>query len=238
MNKGFVVSDLHLFTRRSHAEALQGHIDEAMVWADFIVLNGDIFDFKWSVYASVEETVAAAIRWLERLAAVDPSAELHYVLGNHDALEAFVAQLPDLAERVPNFHWHPTHVRIGTAFFTHGDLRPASTVAGEPRRELERDIVQKRELLHDSYNYLVALKIHHVVRVTHGRRQSVRKMLRLLATLDPKSLEGVTDVYFGHTHVPFSDHEEGGYRFHNTGSAIRGLPFNPQTVLLPGNSED
>jgi UDP-2,3-diacylglucosamine pyrophosphatase LpxH len=238
MRKGFVVSDLHLFTKRSHAASLQPHLDEAMVWADFVVLNGDIFDFKWSVLPSVEETVEAALEWLERLAGMDPTAELHYLLGNHDALEAFVDRLPELARRIPNFHWHPTHLRLGSAFFTHGDLRGTATVAGGPIRKLERKVVLKRELMHDSYNYLVALKVHHVVRVTHGRRQSVRKMLRLLATLDPVLLEGVTDVYFGHTHVPFSDHEEGGYRFHNTGSAIRGLPFNPQTVLLSENSGD
>ncbi len=238
MKKGFVVSDLHLFTRRSHAETLQPHIDEAMVWADFVVLNGDIFDFKWSVLPSVEETVEAALAWLERLAGVDPTADLYYLLGNHDSLEAFVERLPALAERIPNFHWHPTHLRIGSAFFTHGDLRTTSTVAGQPIRKLKRTIVLKRELLHDSYNYLVALNLHHVVRVTHGRRQSVRRMLRLLATMDPDGLKGVRDVYFGHTHVPFSDHEEGGYRFHNTGSAIRGLPFNPQTVLLDGKTEE
>lgn len=238
MKKGFVVSDLHLFTKRSHASSLQRHLDAAMDWADFVVLNGDIFDFKWSVLPTVEDTIQASLDWLERLARVDPSAELHYLLGNHDALEPFVDRLPALADRVPNFHWHPTHLRLGSAFFTHGDLRPASTVAGDPIRKIERRVVQKRELMHDSYNYIVALKVHHVVRVTHGRKQSVRKMLRLLATLDPALLEGVTDVYFGHTHVPFSDHREGGYRFHNTGSAIRGLPFNPQTLLLPEDSWD
>jgi UDP-2,3-diacylglucosamine pyrophosphatase LpxH len=233
MRRGFVVSDLHLFAQRSRAPSLQHHLDEAMGRADFVVLNGDIFDFKWSTLPSVEDTIRAALAWLECLARVNPATDLHYLLGNHDALEAFVRRLPTLAERLPNFHWHATHLRIGSAFFTHGDLSARSTVDGQPVRRLERKAVQKRELLHESYNYLVALKVHNVVRMTHGRRQSARRMLRLLAALDPRETEGVVDVYSGHTHVSFRDHEEGGYRFHNTGSAIRGLRFRPQTVLLP-----
>ncbi len=35
--------------------------------------------------------------------------------------------------------------------------------------------------------------------------------------------DGVTDVYFGHTHRDFADYEYDGLRFHNTGSTIRGL---------------
>lgn len=32
---------------------------------------------------------------------------------------------------------------------------------------------------------------------------------------------------FGHTHMPFRDHEQDGMHFHNTGSAIRGMGFQP-----------
>ena len=38
--------------------------------------------------------------------------------------------------------------------------------------------------------------------------------------------DGVTDVYFGHTHGPVLNFEHRGLRFHNPGSAITGLPFH------------
>jgi hypothetical protein len=37
----------------------------------------------------------------------------------------------------------------------------------------------------------------------------------------------VGDCYFGHTHLPFRDHEHEGVRFHNTGSGICGMGFEP-----------
>ncbi len=45
--------------------------------------------------------------------------------------------------------------------------------------------------------------------------------------------EGVTDVYFGHTHLDFVDYEYGGVRFHNTGSSIRGLRSRVLRVEVP-----
>ena len=41
------------------------------------------------------------------------------------------------------------------------------------------------------------------------------------------------DCYFGHTHQPFSNHQHGDIRFHNTGSAIRGMGFNPLAFSVP-----
>lgn len=35
------------------------------------------------------------------------------------------------------------------------------------------------------------------------------------------------DCYFGHTHIPFRGHHHEGVEFHNTGSAIRGMGFQP-----------
>ena len=59
---------------------------------------------------------------------------------------------------------------------------------------------------------------------------------RVSAYLDaalPNWREGVSDCYFGHTHMPFRDHEAGGIRFHNTGSAVAGMGFQPLEFEVP-----
>lgn len=44
------------------------------------------------------------------------------------------------------------------------------------------------------------------------------------------------DVYFGHTHQPFRDHEHDGVRFHNTGSGILDLGFQPLSFRVPSKA--
>ena len=64
-----------------------------------------------------------------------------------------------------------------------------------------------------------------VVNLFYGRKRCAR---RIIGSLEKSAgiAEGVSDIYFGHTHVAFSDFKFGGYRFHNTGSTIRGLSSN------------
>ena len=45
MQQGLVISDLHLFSRRSRAEELLAGIKGEIIGADVLVLNGDVFDF-------------------------------------------------------------------------------------------------------------------------------------------------------------------------------------------------
>jgi hypothetical protein len=56
--RGLVVSDLHLFARRSRGmtcfESLRGELESV----DVLVLNGDIFDFRWSVLPDHQATQA------------------------------------------------------------------------------------------------------------------------------------------------------------------------------------
>ena len=54
---------------------------------------------------------------------------------------------------------------------------------------------------------------------------------KLLALTD-----GLTDIYLGHSHLPFSDFSYAGLTFHNTGSTIRGLEWNMLKVE-PGYAE-
>ena len=67
MSRGLVISDLHLFSPRSEAAELWGRIADDHPDAEILVLNGDIFDFRWSRLPDEESTIASAVEWLDRL---------------------------------------------------------------------------------------------------------------------------------------------------------------------------
>ena len=117
--KGFVVSDLHLDTSRTSPE-VEKEIGYVAAKSDFCVLNGDIFDFKWSESESTLKAIEFAIVWLEKLCKNQPHFHFYYVFGNHDCLEDFVEQL-DLV-KVDNFSYHRTHLFFDDKLFLHGDL--------------------------------------------------------------------------------------------------------------------
>ena len=94
--RGLAVSDLHLFARRSAGEEYLHSLRSQLASTDVLVLNGDIFDFRWSTLPSVEATAARALEWLEALHAAYPSCTIHYVLGNHDCPTFFRARLDRL----------------------------------------------------------------------------------------------------------------------------------------------
>jgi UDP-2,3-diacylglucosamine hydrolase len=61
MPRGLVISDLHLFSPRSKAVELLVGIQEKLASADVLVLNGDIFDFRWSTLPDTQATIVAAL---------------------------------------------------------------------------------------------------------------------------------------------------------------------------------
>ena len=106
MKRGWVVSDLHIFASRSDGAHWLPELNRAAREADFLVLNGDIFDFRWSRLPTITQTIREAAGMISVLAVSNPKCDLHYVLGNHDCLEPFVAALEKLAKERGNFpHW-------------------------------------------------------------------------------------------------------------------------------------
>ena len=67
MSQGLVISDLHLFSRRSRAEELLVEMEVRIASADILVLNGDVFDFRWSTLPDIQATVDASLEWLDLL---------------------------------------------------------------------------------------------------------------------------------------------------------------------------
>ena len=68
IHKGYTTSDLHLLTNRTSADRLMPRLHEAAENGDLLVLNGDIFDFQWSVHPSLSESLDFVETWIERLA--------------------------------------------------------------------------------------------------------------------------------------------------------------------------
>ncbi|GIQ82866.1 hypothetical protein KIPB_004085 [Kipferlia bialata] len=225
---GAVISDIHMFAQRSslpeHTRAIHRHAARSA----FFVLNGDIFDFKWA-QASLEITMESAVAWLTELCEAHAHCQFHYVLGNHDGVEGFAAKLATLEGAVPNFHWHSTHVVIGTALFVHGDL-PLSRKRGSHsfKRQLkpDSDIKVKGRLASLGYQALVSVRVLPAVRVIWPNRRVSKRMgtrLSLHSEAHPAACDfgAITDVYFGHTHVAFSGIEHQSVRYHNTGAMIQ-----------------
>ena len=235
--RGMAVSDLHLFAYRSAGAEYFDSLRRQLNSADILVLNGDIFDFRWSTLPSPEVTVQRAVEWLHAVRAAYPSCEIHYVLGNHDCPAFFRERLDELANTLGRFQWHEFGVRIGTALFVHGDcthrrMNPAGL--RRFREEWDNDRQHRPGWRTKAY---VAVDRLGVTRFAHQyyfpRKTTVERAMHYLDHASPRWRANSRDCYFGHTHQPFSNHQHGDIRFHNTGSAIRGMGFNPLAFSVP-----
>ena len=228
--RGVVVSDLHLFARRSQAPHCIKSLHGPLTSATELVLNGDIVDFRWSTLRGVDATVAAAVNWLRELLSSFPQCQIHYVLGNHDCLSLFSERLAALASNQPRLQFHPYSVRLGSAIFLHGDCASGHVdPAGLQRYRNTWDNPRQSGALR-TRAYIMADRLG-ITRFTHARsfprRRTVERIVRYLDRTCPDWRRGIRDCYFGHTHLPFSNYHYNGVAFHNTGSAIRGMGFNP-----------
>ncbi len=235
MRKGLVVSDLHLFSARSSAEKLLHDLSPVLRRVDLLVLNGDTFDFRWSTLASEQETLAEARRWLERWLGLFAGREIHYVIGNHDCLTGFCTMLEEIAAESAVLKVYPRQLVLGSSLFLHGDCanRCMSVERLEAYREQWSRDRQRGAIGRHFYRVVDAsgagLLFH---RSYFPQAATVGRVSSYLDQARPQWREGIRDCYFGHTHMPFRDHEAGGVRFHNTGSAIRRMGFQPLEFVI------
>ena len=237
-----VVSDLHLFAHRSAGAECFGSIRPRLAACDLLVLNGDIFDFRWSTLSDASATTRRALDWLRELGRSLPHTEIHYVVGNHDCPAFFRAELDGFAADRIGFHWHECGVRLGTALFVHGDCtHRRMSPAGLRRYRADWD----NDHHHARWRakaYVVADRLG-VTQLVHEvwfpRKSTIARLSHFLDQASPSWRHEATDCYFGHTHLPFSYYGSEGIRFHNTGSGIRGMGFNPcafRTAVTPFES--
>lgn len=81
MKSGLVLSDLHLFSPRSEGFERMAALWDEVTRAEMLVLNGDIFDFRWTCLPDEAATLTAALDWLHKLFDDFEGSAIHYVLG-------------------------------------------------------------------------------------------------------------------------------------------------------------
>jgi len=229
------LSDLHLFSRRSqgvdHLESLRARLSSL----DLLVLNGDIFDFRWSTLPSHESTVRAALAWLEELVRGLPNCQVHFLLGNHDCLRLFQEGLAGLVKSLPRFQWHEYFLQLDTALFLHGDCvqRRVDSQGLDQYRERWRQDRRRGKLAAHAYGWIDRLGVTRLGHQWHfPLRDTLERITGYLDRANPGWRKRTRDCYFGHTHLPFANFEHEGILFHNTGSAIRHMRFHPVTFEI------
>ncbi len=236
MQSVYTVSDLHLFSRRSRAEAQMDTIYRALEDADVFVLNGDIFDFRWSTAGGHEATCQKALAWLADILERAPKCQFHYVLGNHDNVAFFVDKLDAFAQSKTNLSWHLFHIRIGAALFLHGDVANRKMTADElaaSRGKWENDDPKVDTLgrIYEGISRTGMVKA--VYLLTFPERTVLRRLNHYLQDIGEGPHSGVRRVYFGHTHLAMDNVEYNGMTFHNGGAPMPGLAFR----VLKANTE-
>ena len=238
MEYGATVSDLHLFSHHSRLERYYDRIDEAAGRARVFVLNGDIFDFKWSEHGVFSRSVAAAEKFIEALLERHPACEFRIILGNHDAVPAYMDALEALSGRHENLEWHEFACIVGDRLFLHGDVIHAGCTNDALRRF-------RSKLQRPANGHALQRFAHKTVHRSHvpwiALRMIPKRILasRILAYLEHENWldDGqVRHVYFGHTHNDFEDFRYRGYAFHNCGSATHGARL--RVVKFPLHNHD
>lgn len=219
---GAVVSDLHIFAERSRIEEYDSIIISHAATSDFMVLDGDIFDFEWTMLASVESTVKHAVAWLESLVENHPACQFYYILGNHDSHPLFVRELQNI--RKPNFQWSENYFIIGDNLFIHGDVRNLDPQLR--RKDIKHPVQPRGRFLSRTYEVVLKSGVHNLAYFTHNRHVSVRVLYSKLKKSGLLDRHNIKHVYFGHTHFPFNDMRFRNITFHNTGTIVKGFKTN------------
>lgn len=241
--KAHFLSDLHLFANRSFADAVQPALYQSARESQALILGGDIFDFRWSRWQDHATTIRASVQWLESLLTVNPECRIHYLLGNHDASQAFTEELERLSLVYANLEWHPHLLRLQDKVFLHGDVIDARLPLNEGFHE-QLDLLRKRKderalpaaYRHKMYDAAVKTHVHRLVAsVANPKARVLAKISDYLEWANHGRGAGVRDVYFGHTHCPLEGEPFGGMRYHNPGATIKGMKFRLIEIpLAPG----
>ena len=231
-----VVSDLHMYCRRSHWERHLPEIYAAAAESDLFVLNGDTFDFKWTTLRSVEETIRQAIAFLSDLAGRYPHCRFHVNLGNHDHVQGFIDALSRLARETENLTWHPYYLREGNTLFLHGDMatRKMNHIQLEAYRAGWLHHKKQGRMKNRMYDAAFRAGAHIAIsRLVHPPKRTLERVHTYIHDIGQGAPHGVETVYFGHTHVPVDGELYGGVTFHNGGAPMRGMDFSLLRLELP-----
>lgn len=211
--------------RSDGARLFEEEIAARLGEVDTLVLNGDIFDFRWACRPLVD-TIPEAITWIKELRSRFPNIKIHYVLGNHDCITGFVEEL----KKVDGLEVHPHWLQLSRNLFVHGD-------AANYRMDMHRFQKFRKAWKNDKpkppsharlYDFTDRLGLSYLTHALWFAGNSAQR--RIAWHLDkvlPAWRDEIDQCYFGHTHMPCSGRTENTVIFHNTGSGIRGMFFSP-----------
>lgn len=234
VQRGLVVSDLHLLSDRSVGEKLLEPFLLNTGEFDLLVLNGDIFDFPWTNRPSIEVAIDDALKLLEKLIEAAPECRIVYLLGNNDCITPFVDRLRHLGERCSRFTFFSDYVRLGDKLFVHGDICNSRMNRQEflARRTLDAQVKSRSPFARRLYRYIILLGLNRVVYLMHSRKEIINRIFFFFEAEEQLPLVGVSQVFFGHTHAPFRYQDRRGIEFINTGSGIQGLKMASSTFTI------
>lgn len=225
MNKGIVVSDLHLFSGRSEGYTHFEGLADKMAGLDTLVLNGDIFDFRWAS-SSHAESIPKAVDWLKELRDEFSHLSIHFIPGNHDCLPGFVERV----ENIDGVSLHSHYLRLGRNLFLHGDAatRRMDRAGFEKFRSSWENDSPRGPTAAQFYRIADQLRLTDMVHVTwFGGRKAIRRIGWHLDEVFPGWESEIDACFFGHTHLPLQGVVDRGVQFHNTGAGVRGASFVP-----------
>ncbi|NBD37474.1 MAG: hypothetical protein GVY10_02765 [Verrucomicrobia bacterium] len=224
MPRGATVSDLHLFSHHSHYRRYFRQIERTAAEVEVFVLNGDIFDFKWSRHGIFSRSVLAASHFLEDLCLPNPQCRFIVILGNHDAVRPWMKALDQLQSDLPNLEWHEFAHRMGDRLFLHGDvIHAGSSNAGLRRfRARLRKPANGHSLQRFAHGAVHRSRVPWMAFRLLPKRVLAARVLAYLRNENWLQNGNIRHIYFGHTHADFQDFHYKNFTFHNCGSATRG----------------
>ena len=237
---GAVVSDLHILTNRTTVHEHMDDIEAAAEAADLFVFNGDIFDFKWSTHGAFQESVAVAVAWIEDLLRRNHDCRFVFLIGNHDGLPSYKAELVRLSNDYPNMTWEEFYLRLDDKVFLHGDV---CQTTGSPA-ELEtyrlkcNEHLRDHPVLHMLYWLVSHVGILRLFVKMISKESCARRISQYLSTVMGSEFAEIREVYFGHVHTPFTDFPHNGRIFHNTGAALKRLHLQIMTFDFSENGTE
>lgn len=224
------VSDLHCFSSRSTVEEHERMIGQVIERSDVCVWGGDLFDFRWSQVGHEDDSIAAALEWLQRYYDAYPTTQFVFLNGNHDAHNRFAEQLQDWSRSRERFQSGLDALIADDTLFVHGDvIEGQGTDQGfASYRRTWRDKPVAHPHASRLYDAAISVRLHQAVAVTaHRRRRTCLRIARWVHRQDEELMRSVRRVVFGHTHRPIEHYRLKGMDFYNGGAAIKHVKFKP-----------
>lgn len=223
VKKGFVISDFHFCDPAQLQGQLAARVESLAATGDFLIFNGDTFDFRGHEQDS-KTLMEKGASFLETLARKYPSCRFFFIQGNHDGLVPVRLELSKLERNQDNFSFCPVCLRIGGKLFLHGDL-PFEKSLEDPFVRPDR-IRDNRPWRFRGRCYVLILRsgLYRGPFSCLVKWYAARGILKWLDQTPQDFRSRVREVYYGHIHLPFADYRQGGILFHNSGSGAMSPP--------------